>query len=80
MILTYHDMKTLFYNPSAIEVEFANILAGLKEEIQKQLSEYTIKKVDNNIKHDNPRLIFTLEDKDGDQHELMVQLIQRMDD
>jgi len=73
-------MKTLFYNPSTIEVEFANVIANLKEEIQKQLSDHTIVKVDNNTKLDNPRLIFTLQDPDGDRHELMIQFIQRIDD
>lgn len=73
-------MKTVFYNPSTLEVEFANVIANLKEEIQKQLSDYTITKVDNNVKLDNPRLIFTLQDPDGDQHQVMIQLIQRIDD
>jgi len=73
-------MKTLFYNPSTLEVQFANVLAGLQDEIQKQISDYTIVKIDNNVNLDNPRLIFTLQDPDGDQHQIMVQCIQRIDD
>lgn len=73
-------MKTLFYNPSTLEVEFTNVIANLKEEIQQQLSGYTITKVDNNVQLDNPRVVFTLQDSDGDRHELMIQFIQRIDD
>ncbi len=73
-------MKTVFYNPSTLEVDFTNVIANLKDQIQEQLSDYTITKVENNTQLDNPRLIFTLQDADGDSHQLMIQFIQRMDD
>jgi hypothetical protein len=72
-------MKTTHYNPSQIEVEFAKIIADLQEEIQKRSPGFTIEKIKNNSKMDNPNLIFSLLDTDGDKHELMVQFIQRAD-
>lgn len=73
-------MKTVHYNPSLIEVEFAKIVAGLREEIQQKSAVHTITDVELNTTIDNPRVIFTLQDKDGDTHELIVQFIQRIDE
>ncbi|QHT71546.1 hypothetical protein GXP67_35230 [Rhodocytophaga rosea] len=73
-------MKTIHYNPSLIEVEFAKIIADLKEEIQKKSAFNTIEEIENNSTKDNPHLVFNLIDTDGDRHELIVQFIQRMDE
>ncbi|MCU0354469.1 MAG: hypothetical protein MUD08_12145 [Cytophagales bacterium] len=72
-------MKTLFYNPSTLEVAFADVIGSLQDEIQQKLPEYVITKVDHNLKLDNPRLTFTVEDPDGDRHEILLQFIQRID-
>ena len=72
-------MKTIHYNPSLIEIEFAKIIADLREEIQKKSAINTIEEIENNSNKDNPNLVFKLVDKDGDKHELIIQFIQRMD-
>jgi hypothetical protein len=73
-------MKTIHYNPSLIEIEFAKIVADLKEEMQKKSAVNTIVDIVNNSTKDNPNLILKLQDKDGDKHELIIQFIQRPDD
>ncbi len=78
-IITQPSMKTLFYNPSTLEVAFADVIGSLQDEIQQKLPEYVITKVDHNLKLDNPRLTFTVEDPDGDRHEILLQFIQRID-
>ncbi len=72
-------MKTNQYNPSPIEVEFAKIIADLRETIQEKAPHYQIKEVSNNSRLDNPQVIFTLVDQDGDKHELLINFIQRAD-
>ncbi|MDN5200390.1 hypothetical protein QQ008_03435 [Fulvivirgaceae bacterium BMA10] len=72
-------MKTEFYNPSSLEVEFAHALKELKGEIEQHLSAYTITEVEQDIHGDNPRLVFHLLDKEADQHTVVIKLIQRPD-
>lgn len=72
-------MKTTQYNPSPIEVEFAKIIAELKDTIQEKVPHYRIAEVNNNSRLDNPQVIFKLVDQDGDKHELLINFIQRAD-
>ena len=69
-------MKTSSYNPSPIEVDFANALFILQKDIEKHLQGNKIIHVESNIKRDNPMIKFNLMDKDGDQHEIVVRIIQ----
>lgn len=69
-------MKTSSYNPSPLEVEFANALYVLQKEIEKNLKDNQIIHVDTQIKRDNPMVKFSLLDKDGDPHEIVVRIIQ----
>ncbi len=69
-------MKTSTYNPSPIEVDFANALYLLQKEIEKHLQDNEIVHVESNIKKDNPMVKFNLLDKDGDPHEIVVRIIQ----
>ena len=69
-------MKTTTYNPSPLEVEFANVINQLQDKIEHNLSENEIIKVENNINKDNPMLKFFLLDKDGDPHEIVLKIIQ----
>lgn len=73
-------MKTKVYNPSALEVEFAGIIHELEEQIQSKLTNgqkiISVTKKDN---LDNPDLFIKVEDEDGDQHELVVRFIQRIE-
>ena len=69
-------MKTVTYNPSPLEVDFANVIHQLQDKIEANLAENEIIKVDNNINDDNPTLKFFLLDKDGDPHEIVLKIIQ----
>jgi len=69
-------MKTSTYNPSPLEVDFANALYILQEQIQKHLHDNEVINVESDIKQDNPTVKFTLLDKDGDPHQIIVRIIQ----
>jgi hypothetical protein len=69
-------MKTTSYNPSPLEVDFANVIHELQDKIETSLTDNEIIKVENNITHDNPTVKFFLLDKDGDPHEIVLKIIQ----
>ena len=69
-------MKTASYNPSPLEVDFANALYILQQDIEKHLQGNKIINVESDIKRDNPMVRFNLLDKDGDPHEIVVRIIQ----
>lgn len=69
-------MKTTSYNPSPLEVDFANALFILQKDIQKHLQDNRVVNVESNIKRDNPMIKFSLLDKDGDPHEIVVRIVQ----
>lgn len=69
-------MKTDSYNPSPLEVDLANALFLLQKEIEKHLQNNEIVHVESNIKRDNPMVKFSLLDKDGDPHEIVVRIVQ----
>ena len=69
-------MKTSTYNPSPLEVEFANALYILQKDLEKHLQGNQITKVETFLKRDNPMVKFNLVDKDGDPHEIVVRVIQ----
>lgn len=69
-------MKTSSYNPSSLEVDFANALQIIQKEIEKHLQNNKITNVENHLRKDNPMVKFSLVDKDGDPHEIVVRIIQ----
>ena len=69
-------MKTSSYNPSSLEVDFANALHILQEQIEKHLQDNQIVNVESNLNRDNPMVKFSLVDKDGDPHEIVIRIIQ----
>lgn len=69
-------MKTSSYNPSALEVDFVNALHIMQEQIEKHLKDNKIVNVESNLNRDNPMVKFSLVDKDGDPHEIVVRVIQ----
>jgi len=69
-------MKTASYNPSPLEVDFASALVHLQKELEKYLNGNQIISVDSQVKRDNPMVKFSLLDKDGDPHEIVVRIIQ----
>ncbi|GIV36290.1 MAG: hypothetical protein KatS3mg032_0669 [Cyclobacteriaceae bacterium] len=69
-------MKTATYNPSPLEVDFANALYLLQKEIEKHLQDNQVIHVESSINRDNPLVRFNLLDKDGDPHEIVIRIIQ----
>lgn len=69
-------MKTVAYNPSPLEVDFANALIILQKDIQKHVQGAKIVNIESNINRDNPMVKFSLVDGDGDPHEVVVRIIQ----
>jgi hypothetical protein len=69
-------MKTSTYNPSPLEVDMANALTILQNEIVKHLQDCEIVSVEPNLKRDNPTVKFNVLDKDGDPHEILIRIIQ----
>ena len=72
-------MKTISYNPSQLEVEMAQAVAALKDEIVARTTGQTLTGVVENLRQDNPTVVFKFVDTDGDAHSVIVQFIQRMD-
>ncbi len=69
-------MKTSSYNPSSLEVDLANALQILKDQIEPHLLNNRITHVENHLGKDNPMVKFSLVDTDGDPHEIVVRIIQ----
>ena len=69
-------MKTASYNPSSLEVHFANALHAMQHELEKHLIDNRIIHVESQVKRDNPMVKFSLLDSDGDPHEIVVRIIQ----
>ena len=69
-------MKTVAYNPSPLEVDFANALIILQKDIQKHVQGAKIVNIESNINRDKPMVKFSLVDSDGDPHEVVVRIIQ----
>jgi hypothetical protein len=69
-------MKTTTYNPSPLEIDFANALYILQKDIQKHLQDNEVVSVESQIRKDNPMLKFNLLDKEGDPHEIVIRIIQ----
>ena len=72
-------MKTSQYNPSPLEVAFAQGIEDLQSQLEKKLPENEIIKIENNINADNPLIKFYLLDKDGDPHEIVLKIVQTPD-
>lgn len=72
-------MKTQNYNPSTFEVDVASAILACKDEIQQKLNGLKILNAVEDLNRDNPLITFQLEDEDGDQHEVVLKVIQRPD-
>ncbi len=72
-------MKTTHYNPSTIEVQCAQILTGMIEQINEKLDGFTVYKIENDIEKDNPTVEISMKDTDGDVHEVIIKIIQKPD-
>ncbi len=72
-------METKQYNPSQLEIELAHGLTQLKVELEKYLSQNKITEIRSKENLDNPSVHILLEDTDGDKHELVIRIIQKVD-
>ena len=72
-------MKTQHYNPSPLEQELARAIANMKEALSQEMSTEIVE-IATLLDIDNPQLNFVLRDEDGDEHKLVVQIIQRIDE
>lgn len=72
-------MKTQSYNPSSLEVEMANIIIELSEQISKKFKDNDVVHMEAKTSSDNPSIRIHLLDKDGDPHELVLKIIQTPD-
>ena len=73
-------MKTKSYNPSPLEVEFVSVIESLQQDINKRLEKSEVRSFEHNINIDNPTLKAKIIDEDGDEHTLILKVIQRPDD
>jgi hypothetical protein len=73
-------MRTTHYNPSKLEVDFAKAFKDLTPQLETKLNEgERVIDIKSEFDIDNPMVIYKLEDKEGDVHEVVVQIIQRPD-
>lgn len=72
-------MKTLSYNPSKLEIDFANAITSLKVELEAKLEGISIQEISANTKKDNPEVTIEFTDADGDAHTIQLNVIQRPD-
>lgn len=74
------NMRTTYYNPSKLEVDFAKALEDLTPQLERKLDEgEQVIDIESVHDADNPLVIFKLKDQEGDLHEVVVQIIQRPD-
>ena len=71
-------MKTVNYNPSSLELEISQAIFDLKAVLGEKIKANTIldAKMENG---DNPSVVLYLKDNDGDEHEVVIKVIQRQD-
>lgn len=72
-------MKTERYNPSPLEQELARAIEASKDTLSSHLAG-TLVSIKAQLETDNPKLNLLIQDDDGDQHTLVVQIIQRIDE
>lgn len=72
-------MKTKFYNPSLLEVNFAKALQDMAQQLEDRLDSGKVINITPIHNTDNPMVIYKLKDEEGDLHEVVVQIIQRPD-
>jgi len=72
-------MITKNYNPSPLEVRFAEALCEMKDAISEKLINYKVTKIENNTQLENPTIDLFIKDEDGDEHEIILKIIQKPD-
>lgn len=72
-------MKTKYYNPSSLEVNFAKAFQDLTPQLEDKLDSGKVINITPVHDADNPMVIYKLKDEEGDLHEVVIQIIQRPD-
>jgi hypothetical protein len=72
-------MRTTHYNPSTLEVDFAKAFKELAPQLESKLGSGEVIDIISRYDIDNPIVIYKVKDKEGDLHEIVVQIIQRPD-
>jgi hypothetical protein len=72
-------MKTTSYNPSPLEIEWANALSKIPSEIEKHLSGNRIVQAICDLTQDNPAVKIQLVDPEGDHPDVVVRIVQLPD-
>ena len=72
-------MITKEYNPSPLEVALADVIDELQSEISKKLDGFTIDRTLKDTTLDNPIIDLFVSDRDGDNHEVILKVIQKPD-
>lgn len=73
-------MRTRQFNPSTLEVALAEAFSKSISVISKDLPQGTkITDVKTNSNLDNPQVVYTIQDADGDTHEVVISIIQRLE-
>ncbi|MBD1395982.1 hypothetical protein H9Q13_02295 [Pontibacter sp. JH31] len=72
-------MKTKYYNPSTLEVNFAKAFKDLTQQLEERLDAGKVVDITSIHDADNPMVIYKLKDNEGDLHEVVIQIIQRPD-
>ncbi len=71
-------MKTTTYNPSPLEVKITNCIGENKEELNRKINGWSITHIEQKIDADNPALRIHVKDDDGDEHLLVINLMQNL--
>lgn len=67
------------YNPSPLEIDLANALFELKDELSAKLNGSEVLKIEKHEDQDNPDVRIRTKDSDGDVHEFTLRIIQTPD-
>ncbi len=73
-------MITTSYNPSKIEQDLAAALPKILDQLNGQLKDFSIDKMEEIGSRDNPHMKLDITDNDGDKHEVIIKIIQRPDE
>ncbi len=71
-------MKPTQFNPSPLEVEFANAISDFKEQLVQKLTNMHLENIETHLNKDNPHVLFMLKETDGTRHEILIKCIQRV--
>lgn len=72
-------MENESYNPSPLEVQMADAIEQLSDQLAEKLPEHKVLSIEKNIQLDNPQLLVRVENQQGKKNEVVIRIIQRVD-